>query len=165
MATHGCSPRQSLPILSPFCASFLARCPVLAIETGSIPRVAAEQGDFGVTSCVVDRAIGETMQAEYGPATGSQRVGECLAEKGLMCISESGARQYNRRRRSCRDMSLYRPDEVQYMRPDWRLDLDRWLGSFGDFGEWKANLTGWRWQHAEEMRALNEWAASHGRAP
>ena len=104
------------------------------------------------------------MQTEFGPAVGSQRVDECEEEKGLMCISGSGARQYNRRRRSCRDMSLYRPDEVAHLRPEWRLHLDRWLGSFGDFGSWKANMSSWRWRHAEEMRAIEQWAASKAAA-
>jgi hypothetical protein len=172
VATPRLSPLNFLPILSPVstrrksaCAAFgRAVCCAVRFWRLKWARYRVfwwhESSTLGITNCV-DRAIGETMQAEYGPAVGSQRVGECQAEKGLMCISESGARQYNRRRRSCRDMSLYRPDEVQYMRPDWRLDLDRWLGSFGDYGRWKTNMTGWRWQHAEDMRALNEWAAAH----
>jgi hypothetical protein len=82
------------------------------------------------------RALGVTIETQYGPAVGSQSVNECIEEKGLMCTSgapavitrsnvlfiggqycdicdictvESGARQYNRRRRACRPMSLYRP--------------------------------------------------------
>ena len=69
----------------------------------------------GPPACDGVRAVGETMETQYGPAVGSQRVNECVQEKGLMCTSESGARQYNRRRSSCRPMSLYRPGNISKM--------------------------------------------------
>jgi hypothetical protein len=97
------------------------------------------------------RALGEAVETQYGPAAGSHRVDQCRAEQGLMCISESGARQFNRRRSDCRPMSLYRPDEHKYSRPPWRRDLDRWQSSFGDLGEWKSNFTAWRTDHANAM--------------
>lgn len=36
-------------------------------------------------------ALGEAIEMQYGPAVGSQRVGECIEEKGLMCTSGASA--------------------------------------------------------------------------
>ena len=39
-------------------------------------------------------ALGEAIEMQYGPAVGSQRVGECIEEKGLMCTSGAPGQRY-----------------------------------------------------------------------
>ena len=74
---------------------------------------------------------GESREMESGPKVGAQRVGECIAEPGLDCISSSGSRRMNKRRNPCLSPSLYRPDEIPYVRPAWRYDLDLWISPYG----------------------------------
>jgi hypothetical protein len=125
--------------------------PTLTVEPSHLPVYSAID-HFHSLQAVRRRALGAEVETQYGPAVGSQRVSGCISEDGLMCTSKSGARQYNRRRRSCRPMSLFHPDEVHYTRPPWRFDLDLWLGSFGEFGQWKANFSNWRSDHVKDMR-------------
>jgi len=67
---------------------------------------------------------------------GIKRVADCNATAGEGCFYPSGARQYDIARKPCRPMSLFRPQESPYRRPPWRHQLDIWLGSSGEFGQW-----------------------------
>jgi len=102
-------------------------------------------------------ADGETRAMEYGPASGVEVAPECLSPQGLMCVSGTGARKLNRRRSMCRPTSLWRPDEVPYRRPPWRVEMDTWMGTYGDLGAWREDMYAWRRGHAGGVRDMERW--------
>jgi len=112
---------------------------------------------FNARQATRRRSDGETRAMEYGPAAGIEVVPDCVPPQGLMCISGSGARKMNRRRSMCRPTSLWRPDEVPYRRPDWRIEMDTWMSTYGELGQWREDMYVWRRQHMNEVEETRRW--------
>mmetsp|Transcript_2430 Transcript_2430/g.7504 ORF Transcript_2430/g.7504 Transcript_2430/m.7504 type:complete len:586 (-) Transcript_2430:941-2698(-) len=102
------------------------------------------------------RVYGDSLEKEFGLDVGIKRVADCNATAGEGCFYPSGARQYDIARKPCRPMSLFRPQESPYRRPPWRHQLDIWLGSSGEFGQWLSSYRGWRNSFMQEGRGAGE---------
>uniref|UniRef100_A0A6U5BQ19 Uncharacterized protein n=1 Tax=Hemiselmis andersenii TaxID=464988 RepID=A0A6U5BQ19_HEMAN len=112
---------------------------------------------FNARQATRRRSDGETRAMEYGPAAGLEVVPECVPPPGLMCISGTGARKMNRRRSMCRPTSLWRPDEVPYRRPDWRIEMDTWMSTYGELGMWREDMYTWRRNHTHGVEVTRRW--------